>query len=230
MIIDYNLFKKVKGTSNKLHKLLYVIEQVPSHIISHDVSEHLYEKTFFGSFNRAFFQETKKDLNQALISELYGGLFDYKGANRGKIFHKLQSKVKDMASLKYILRYNGYQLRNPEFPDDPSNNNPGAAIAARYDLAKVFKNLSGAIDCKLTNFELAMKMIAIVIAGPTFDDNPNLKPFDWDEYKSLNIAHEGLPKTFKFPWIYTSPKHLCCNNNDIYTWGTKKRRTIRKLK
>lgn len=221
MVIDYNVFKKVKETNQKLPKLLYVIEQVPTHIISHDVSNHLYDKTYFGSFNRAFFTETQTDLNQALINQLYGGMFDYKGAARGKIFYKLQSKVKDMKSLKYILRYNGYNNNNSEFPDDPSKRSPGNAISARYDLAKVFMNLSGAIDCKITNFEFAMSMTAIVIAGPTKDDNPNLKAFDWKDVKSLNILHDGVPQRFDFPWIYTSPRHLCCNNNDIFKWDKK---------
>ena len=230
MIIDYNIFKKVQETGENLKKLLYVIEQVPSHIISHDVSHHLYDKTYFGSFNRAFFQETKRDLNQALINELYGGVFDYKGANRGKIFHKLQNRVKDLNSLRYILRYNGYQNKKTDFPDDPSKNSPGSGIAARYDLAKIFKNLSGAIDCKLTNYELASKMTAIAITGPTTDDNPNLKPFKWEDYKSLNIKHDGVPEIFVFPWIYTSPKYLCCNNDDIYKWDEGKKRRVRKIK
>lgn len=221
MIIDYNIFKKVKETGKKLPKLLYVIEQVPTHIVSHDLSKYLYDKSYFGSFNRAFFQETKRDLNQALINELYGGLFDYKGANRGKIFQKLQSKVKDLESLKYVLRYNGFQRNNPEFPDDPSINSPGHAIAARYDLSKAFKNLSGAIDCKITNFEYAKKMMALAIAGPTYDDNPNLKPFDWNDHKSDNIKHDGVPQKFTFPWIITSPKHLCCINDDIFNWSNK---------
>ena len=90
MVVDYKVFNKVKQSKMKLPKLLYVIEQVPSHITSMDISNHLYEKSYFGSFNRAFFQETKSDINQALINQLYGGIFDYQGAARGKIFHKLQ--------------------------------------------------------------------------------------------------------------------------------------------
>ncbi len=221
MVIDYNVFKKVKETGKKLQKLLYVIEQVPTHIISHDLSKYLYDKSFFGSFNRAFLQETKRDLNQALINELYGGIFDYKGANRGKIFQKLQGNVKDLKSLKHILRYNGFHNKNPQFPNDPSFNSPGHAIAARYDLSNAFKNLSGAIDCKITNYSFAMKMKALAIAGPTYDDNPNIKPFDWKDHKSLNITHEGVPEKFTFPWIITSPKHLCCINEDTYIWKNK---------
>ena len=221
MVIDYKLFKEVIGTQKKLDKLLFVIEQVPSHMISHDVSQHLYEKSFFGSFNRAFFQKTKNDLDQALINHLYGGMFDYKGAARGKIFHQLQNKVKDLKSLKSILRYNGFNNDNPQFRDDPSKKNPGSGISARYDLARVFSNLSGGIDCKLTNFKFAMDMVAIAISGPTNEDNRNLKTFDWKDYDSLKILHDGVPQRFDFPWIYTSPNHLCCNNNDIYRWEKK---------
>ena len=45
------------------------------------------------------------------------------------------------------MRYNGYKLNKSDFPDDPSNNNPGFGISSRYDLDKEY-NLSGAIDCK----------------------------------------------------------------------------------
>ena len=219
MVVDYKVFNKVKQSKMTLPKLLYVIEQVPSHITSMDISNHLYEKSYFGSFNRAFFQETKSDINQALINQLYGGIFDYQCAARGKIFHNLQSKVKDLKSLKFILRYNGFRKNNPEFPDDPSKISPGNSIAARYDLGEMFTNLSGAIDCKITNFHFAMKMTAIAIAGPTADDNPNLSIFDWNKYISKNILHDGVPQKFNFPWIYTSPNHLCCNNNDVFNWN-----------
>lgn len=93
MILDLNIFKKIKGTKEELPKLFYVMEQVPTHITIHDVSKYLYKHLFYGSFNRAFFLETKVDLNQALINKLYGGLFDYNGANRGKIFYVRMIKI-----------------------------------------------------------------------------------------------------------------------------------------
>jgi len=191
------------------------MEQVPNDITKHDISNYLFEKSFFGSFNRAFFTETNSDLNQALITHIYGGLFEYNGANRGKIFYKLQNNVYNLKSFKDVIRYNGFKNQNTMFPDDPSKNNAGSGISARYDLMEGFiKNFSGGIDAKITNYKMAVKLEAIVISGPTIDNNPNLKIFDWKDAK--NILHNGLPNKFDFPWIKISPKNICCNNDDNY--------------
>ncbi len=46
------------------------------------------------------------------------------------------------------MRYNGYNLNNPDFPNDPSRKNAGYGISSRYDLDSEF-NLSGGVDCKV---------------------------------------------------------------------------------
>lgn len=86
----------------------------------------------------------------ALIKQLYGDAFSFEGSARGKIFNKLESTVKDLNSLKDILRYNGYKQDNEDFPDDPSKTNPSVGISSRYDLEKKeFNILTGGIDCKV---------------------------------------------------------------------------------
>ena len=87
MIVDYNIFNKIKGSQVRQDKLIYILEQTPNRIISYDISQQFYDQGYFASFNRAFFQETKLDLNQALITSLYGNIFDYEEANRKKIFN-----------------------------------------------------------------------------------------------------------------------------------------------
>lgn len=87
IIVDHNIFAKIKGTNKKESKLVYVLEQTPNIIISHDISKQIYTQSYFASFNRAFFEETKIDLNQALLISLYGELFGYNGAKRRKIFN-----------------------------------------------------------------------------------------------------------------------------------------------
>ena len=42
MILDYKVFEKAKKTGQKVNNLLHVLEQTPSTIVSHDVSEYLY--------------------------------------------------------------------------------------------------------------------------------------------------------------------------------------------
>ncbi len=51
--------------------------------------------------------------------------------------------------MKKIMRYNGYNLQQSDFPEDPSKLNGGAGISARFDLSMFF-NLSGGVDCKVS--------------------------------------------------------------------------------
>ena len=214
MIIDYNVFEKIKDSNKQENGLLFMMEETPSSIVSHDISKHLYEHQYFGSFNRAFLEDTKNDLNTSLINHLYGSNFDYDGANRGKIFHSLQNDVKDLESLKNILRYNGYKKN--AFKDDPSNDDPSHGISARFDLSNKMKNLSGGVDCKITNYELAKKLTCIAISGPTNDNNENLPPFEWSK-TTTKEQRKGVPEKFNFPYVIMSPKTLCCDNeNDIH--------------
>ena len=67
IIVDHNVFAKIKGTNQQQPKLLYVLEQTPNLMVSHDISQQFYKESYFASFNRAFFEETQIDLNQALI-------------------------------------------------------------------------------------------------------------------------------------------------------------------
>jgi hypothetical protein len=217
MIIDYKVFAQIKGGSERASKLLYMMEQTPNRIVYHDISEYLYQHGYFGSYNRAFLDKTKSDLNEAMVKHLYGTRFGYSGSNRAKIFKAMNEQVQDLNSLKDILRYNGYKLNN--FPNDPSASNPGEGISARYDLeSKTLNNLSGGIDCKVTNFELAKTLTSVAVSGPTNENNRNLIPFDWTKINK-NIKREGVPTKFNFPYILMSPATLCCDNtNDNYTF------------
>lgn len=83
-----------------------------------------------------------------MVRELYGDVFTTQGSERAKIFKKLHKDVKSFKDFKDVLRYNGFKLNRKDFPDDPSNLNPGYGISSRYDLDQEF-NLSGGIDCKV---------------------------------------------------------------------------------
>lgn len=49
------------------------------------------------------------------------------------------------------MRYNGFNKKQSDFPDDPSFKNASEGISARYDLSMFF-NLSGGVDCKVRFF------------------------------------------------------------------------------
>jgi hypothetical protein len=91
-----SFFKQIKGTQNKLPNLVHMMEQTPQRIAYHDISDYIYKHEYFGSFNRAFLDETKNDLHMALVKHLYGKKFGYSGSSRAKIIKKLYKSVKDL--------------------------------------------------------------------------------------------------------------------------------------
>lgn len=114
------------------------------------------------------------------------------------------------------MRYNGYKLNRSDFPDDPSNSNPGFGISARYDLDKEFY-LSGGIDSKITNNLLIEELSSLIISGPTNENNENLPTFNWDKVDKSTISITGLPDKYDFKWLLANPKTMKNNEiNDIY--------------
>jgi hypothetical protein len=219
MILDYNIFEKIKGRNKDTaseDKLFYILEQVPHNITAHDISNYLYEHQYFGSYNRAFFDETNKGLHTALLSKLYDTKkFQSSGSSRKKIFNYFAEKVTDIKTLKDLLRYNGYNI-DSEFKDDPSKDDPSDSISPRND---IFDHYFGGIDTKVTNSEMVKEISAIAISGPTFENNPNLKPFEWSANEENQITRGGVPQKFDFPYILMSPKSICCDNtNDVFQW------------
>ena len=177
------------------------------------IKNFYFQHSYFGSFNRAFLEETKLNLDDALITNLYGKNFSYDGAQRGKIFLNLYKTVTDLKTLKDILRYNGF--KNKSNFEDPSYNDPSHGISSRSDLS-IMANLSGGIDTKVTNFEMTMKMTAVAISGPTTDNNSNLPVFNWSS-QDPDIKRVGVPESFNFPYILVSPKTICCENeSDVF--------------
>lgn len=176
---------------------------------------------YFGSYNRAFLKKTQHSLNNALINNLYGETFLYKGAARRKIINHKADSVNNLNTLNDLLRYNGYKQKSGF--DDPSSVDPSKGISARSDLSWM-SHLSGGIDTKVTNSELTLKMTAIAISGPTTNQNNNLSVFDWKQIKSSSpIIREGVPERFDFPYLLTNPHTICCDNkNDIYHFDNKK--------
>ena len=162
-------------------------------------------------------------MNLQLIKELYGDIFTFKGAQRGKIFKRMEKGVKNFRNFKNVMRYNGYKLNLQYFQDDPSNNSPGHGISSRFDLEeRELNNLSGGIDCKLTNSELASKLTSVIQSGPTTENNENLPVFDWNNFKDRDQRIVGLPQKYDFSWILASPENIKFNRKDNYEFSKSK--------
>lgn len=211
MILDYKVFGNIYNKSlekknindeeeeSNTKELFYLLEQNPIRIISHDSSDYLVKESFFGSFNRAFLNETKLDLNNSLIKHLYGEfLASSKNSHRAKLVRQLQSKIKDVKTMSEVIRYNGYKNANSGLKDDPSFKNPAHAISARFDLtSKKSNKFTGGIDAKIVNFESVNNFQVYISNGPTTANNPNLPKFEFPD----NMMHKGIPNIVSFPLI-----------------------------
>lgn len=209
MILDYKVFNRIKGKSiektKRISNLLLLIEEIPNKMVYHDISNVLYSNKYFGSYNRAYLNSSKKSLNQQLIEHLYGNKFSYHDGNRALIFRHFQSKVNSLKGLKELLRYNGYKSNN-QWKEDPSRNAPGKGISARFDLEKGYLyELSGGVDTKVTNSTLVDQMASVSILGPTQGTGNQLKAFTWKNTKGEKIYHNGVPNRLSFPSILMSP-------------------------
>ncbi len=208
MILDYKIFNKIKGkTLNKVKQyknLFQLTEEIPNKIISHDISNVLYNKKYFGSYNRAFLNSSKKTLNQQLIEHLYGNKFSYNDGNRALIFKHFNRKIRTLKQMNDLLRYNGYKGNN-DWKEDPSKKSPSKGISARFDLEKGYLyELSGGVDTKVTNSSLVNQMGSVVVLGPTQGNINQLKAFTWRKNKD-KVYHKGVPKKLSFPHLMMSP-------------------------
>jgi hypothetical protein len=185
IVTDYNVFDKIKNTEESLRKielnkkvrfrvskvseklleisngLTMILEQTPGNIISHDVSKHILINSYYSGFNKAFFQETNRDLDTALLEEIYGE--ELKHSDRGEIFNKLEKNVENMKTFKDILMYNGFKkgfsdrkIDNSKYrktSEDPSFDNPSHGISSRYDLS-IANMPFGGTDFKMTSSKM----------------------------------------------------------------------------
>ena len=199
--------------------MFYVIEQIPTDIIFKDMSVELINNKYYSSFNRPYLNNTKKKLQMEKIKNLYGKIFTYEGAERKKIFDMLLSNRTSISLLEFknILRYNGYKLNRE---NDTSSKLPSTGISSRYDLGennRLF--LTGGIDLKIVNLSLIDKMTSIVTNGPTSENNPNLKKFNWKDAEQFKVEHLGLPDVYDFPYIEMSLNNIRkISSNDVYTF------------
>lgn len=200
MILDYNIFEELKGNQDMPDKLFYVLEQQPHKILFGDFSKYLYDKSYFGSYNRAFLEGTKEDLNIEMLDDVYKTKI-FETGGRGGIMKHFSDDVKDLESIKNLLRYNGHKQ---EFE--------GEAISPRG-------GSFGGTDTKVTNSELVKNVSAVAIAGPTMD-NPFLEPFEFTDSYHADLRL-GVPNKFDFEYLLMSPANIWCDkNDDVYNFDT----------
>ncbi|XP_054159362.1 putative phospholipase B-like 2 [Oppia nitens] len=217
MVIDYNRFQKGKPVDQLASGVLWVVEQIPGLVESADVTHVLREQNYWPSYNVPYFQTIFDNSDYPTQVTKYGDFFTYNRTARALIFKRDVNKVIDMSSLYKLMRYN-------DFRNDPisrCNCSPPYtgeyAIAARSDLNDPngrypFGSLAfrshGAIDVKMTNKEMFVKLEMIVNSGPTYDNQP---PFQWSNTRITGVLHSGQPDSFQFPPVHVQWSPLSVN-------------------
>ncbi|XP_048758245.2 phospholipase B-like 1 [Ostrea edulis] len=192
MIID---LKKIHLKSSIEDDALWVVEQIPSLVESGDQSAIL-RTGYWASYNVPFFEKVYNLSGYPEVVAKEGTDFSYQLAPRAKIFRRDEGKVMDLASMKKIMRYNDY--KNDLYSEGNSCN----TICCRGDLREKEPKPSGCYDTKVSDYKMALNFEADIVNGPTLGSG--LPPFSWTP--AFKQAHIGLPTTYKFEFLRTSPK------------------------
>ncbi|XP_063337660.1 phospholipase B-like 1 isoform X2 [Pelmatolapia mariae] len=92
-------------------------------------------------------------------------------------------------------------LRRDYKKDPYSKGHPCKTICCRNDLRPRRPRPGGCYDTKVTDYQMALQLVAETINGPTTQGG--LRPFSW---QSFNFTiHQGLPHTYNFPFITMRP-------------------------
>lgn len=205
MIVDYNKFKP--NQSNVSDGLLTIVEQIPTLIMTADVTQLLRDQKYFPSYNTPFFKQIFNISGSNDMVSKYGNWFTYENTPRALIFKRDHLKVVDLTSMLQLMRYNNF-LSDPLSKCDckPLGSSAENAISARNDLNPIngtypFAALShrshGATDAKITSYSMQGKRQFLAVSGPTFDD-VNIHPFQWSKSDYVNKSHLGHPDLWVF--------------------------------
>lgn len=198
--------------------------QYPYGVTSADKTAHLNTEGYWASYNLPYFTnvyDVSENLQQYIAT---GNFFSYTNYSRALIFHRNQSDVVDLDSMKAIMRYNNYKFDPFSLIDNCTTatngvcNPPYSAmltIASRGDLNPpggeshygpnydfLTQRDHCATDTKIAVWSKMMsskdQMAGVVINGPTRYQQPT---FQWSTSPFANnadIIRIGLPDVYDF--------------------------------
>jgi len=182
---------------------LWIAEQIPGYIVSADKTDVLTSSGYWASYNIPYFPFIYNISGYPAYYKKYGNMWSYSMCARAKIFRRDEGKVSVLDDMKKIMRYNEYQV------DPLSLQDACRGISARCDLNPPWAENTlnsysafGGIDSKITSADLSGKMIAEVVAGPTWDSQPVFAwTHQWD-----GVPHYGQPDVFNFEFVTMAPQ------------------------
>ena len=106
MVVDYKRFKPGKPLKSNL---LWVLEQLPGHIHSQDMTSVLVEQSYWPSYNIPYFKDIFNMSGSPANVAKFGDWFTYDKSPRALIFKRDHNKVKDLESMTKLMRYNNFK-------------------------------------------------------------------------------------------------------------------------
>eukprot|EP00123_Amoebidium_parasiticum_P011864 comp20950_c0_seq1/m.28009 comp20950_c0_seq1/g.28009 ORF comp20950_c0_seq1/g.28009 comp20950_c0_seq1/m.28009 type:complete len:553 (-) comp20950_c0_seq1:50-1708(-) len=191
MVVDYKGFHR--GVEIK-DGTLWVIEQIPGHVESRDMTDEL-RNGHWPSYNVPFFEKIYHKSGYPAIVEKHGVGFSYQMAPRATIFRRDAEKVETIEDMQRIMRYNRYKT------DSLSKGDPSASICSRYDLSTGMPIAVGCYDSKITNYDMFTRLAAIAVNGPTTGDDGSIPPFSWKNPAFAKAPHRGMPDLYDFTFV-----------------------------
>lgn len=212
ILIDFGRFYEWK-ISNDLHvpsNILWIGEQAPGLIITKDMTEYLFESTYWASYNRPYFAEIANVSGYTAASKLKGEWFHHRKCPRARMFAALQEAVTDIDSMKSIMTLNRWESMNATYLH--THNCPKNQIAGRYDVDPHLKPNSedykkcgpvmayGALDCKIVNTEMMRNDETLMMSAPAW--NNSVSAFNWTQLPGFaQVAHWGHPEVWNFGFV-----------------------------
>lgn len=209
IVLDSKKFEKGQPPKSDF---LWMIEQLPGHYRSQDITEVLKKQTYFGSVNTPWFTDIFNLADypgQQVREPAKKDFWSYYNQPRYKIIERDAPNIKNYEEFKTFMRYNNYTtdplLLINGIPE------PAQGILSRYDLRPASGTSYGARNCfggldtktaKLSQFTVDQKWDAIL--SPEYKFNPPFSFSDWPD-----VLHEGLENTWQHDWIEFQPLDYC---------------------
>eukprot|EP00928_Gymnodinium_smaydae_P010140 TRINITY_DN13808_c0_g1_i1.p1 TRINITY_DN13808_c0_g1~~TRINITY_DN13808_c0_g1_i1.p1 ORF type:complete len:636 (-),score=108.19 TRINITY_DN13808_c0_g1_i1:401-2215(-) len=192
MVVDYDKFTPREPLREGL---LTVGEQIPGHFMYEDQTQTL-SYGYWPSYNAALYPETARRIKQDVMERTKGNKFSYQMVERAQIFRRDQATIASDEDMQRVMRYNKFQV-DPIAQQDSCSQ---LACRADLELEPTRRMAFGAIDAKYTSSAHNRKGQAVIVAGPTHDDQT---VFDWSLAPELaaTTPHAGQPPRFNFGWM-----------------------------
>lgn len=212
ILVDFGRFQrwKLSTDSGIPTDVLWIGEQAPGLIISKDMTDHLFETSFWASYNRPYFAEIANVSGYTTAWKLKGEWYHHQKCPRARMFSALQSAVGDIESMKSIMTLNRWDQMNATYLH--THNCPKNQIAGRYDIDSHLKENTddykkcgpvmayGALDCKIIDTGMMLRDEALMVSAPAW--NNSVAAFNWSQVPGFaQVAHWGHPEVWNFGFV-----------------------------